>query len=355
MTFPLTPPELGHWALALAVWLGSGLILIAAKRLALRWLTHRHPNPSQNPILLGAVKSLKSFFFWALGFAIGISYAPVHWGSAIKDVLIVVVGLQILITGSDLIVPISAFAFRRSDVVEVRTAQNALNVLLRVVLWVAVVLLILENLGVKITTLVAGLGVGGIAAGLALQNVASDLFASLSIMWDKPFQIGDFITISTFSGTVERVGIQTTRLRSVAGEELIFPNTYLVTGQIHNYKRMEERRVLFAVGVTYDTSPEQLRAIPELIKNIIAAQSHTRFDRAHFKDFGPSSLDFEIVYYVLTPDYTTYMDIQQAINLALLNAFEERHIAFAFPTQTIIVAPNNAGEEPAVPSPPDES
>lgn len=280
--------------------------------------------------------------------AIGLSYAPVHWSAAVRDVLIAAVGLQLLITGSDLIAPISAFAFRKSDALEVRTAQNALSVLLRVLLWVSVILLTLENLEVKITTLVAGLGVGGIATGLALQNVASDLFASLSIMWDKPFQIGDSIAISTFSGIVERVGIQTTRLRSVTGEEIIFPNTYLVTGQIHNYKRMEERRILFTIGVTYDTTPEQLKDIPQIIQDIIEAQPHARFNRAHFKDFGPSSLDFEIVYYVLTPDYTVYMDTQQAIKMALVYAFAERQIEFAFPTQTIIVAPSG---EPVPPAP----
>ncbi len=336
------------WALALAVWLLTGIILVALKRLVLGWLTRRYPNPNQKSILLGAVKSLKSFFFWAVGLAIGLSYAPVHWSAAVRDVLIAAVGLQLLITGSDLIAPVSAFAFRKNDALEVRTAQNALGVLLRVLLWVSVILLTLENLGVKITTLVAGLGVGGIAAGLALQNVASDLFASLSIMWDKPFQIGDSITISTFSGTVERVGIQTTRLRSVTGEELIFPNTYLVTGQIHNYKRMEERRILFTIGVTYDTTPEQLKDIPQIIQKIIEDQPHARFNRAHFKDFGPSSLDFEIVYYVLTPDYTIYMDTQQAINMALVYAFAERQIEFAFPTQTIIIAPSG---EPVPPAP----
>ncbi len=340
MTIPLHQP-LVRWGAALALWFLSTFILLGIKRMLVRWFSRKRPstNARFRPEALQVTQSINPLFLWAIGFAIGIPLAPAHWGHAIKVALILGASVQVLITGSSLINPLTgSLLFRRGEQQEDQTAQNALNILLRVLLWVLVILLSLENLGVKISTLVAGLGVGGIAAGLALQHVASDLFASVAIMWDKPFQIGDFITIDTLSGTVERVGIKTTRIRSITGEELIFPNTDLVTGRIHNFRRMEERRIVFSIGATYDTSVENLRAIPSIIQKVIANLPQVRFDRAHFKDFGPSSLDFEIVYFILTAEYTIYMDIQQTINLALIDAFQQRGIEFAFPTQTIILA-----------------
>lgn len=205
----------------------------------------------------------------------------------------------------------------------------------RVVIWLLVLLLILDNLGINVTALVASLGIGGIAVALAMQNILGDLFASLSIAIDKPFVIGDFIILGQEMGSVEHVGLKTTRLRSLSGEQIILSNNDLLQSRIHNYKRMQERRVVFSVGVTYDTPPDKLADIPDLIQKIVAAQSHVRFDRAHFKSLGAFSLDFEIVYFVLLPDYAVYMDVQQAINLALVRSFAERRIAFAFPTQTL--------------------
>ncbi len=218
-----------------------------------------------------------------------------------------------------------------------RTTAAALGFVGRLVLFSLVLLLGLENLGVHVTTLVAGLGITSLAVALALQNLLGDLFASLSIVFDKPFEIGDFIIVGDHMGSVEHVGLRTTRVRSLSGEQLVFPNNDLLTSRIRNYKRMEERRVVFPFGVTYDTPRPALEEIPAVVREIVEAQQDVRFDRSHFKAFGAYSLDFETVYYVLTSDYNRYMDIQQTINLALFHAFDERGIAFAFPTQSLVV------------------
>jgi small-conductance mechanosensitive channel len=217
------------------------------------------------------------------------------------------------------------------------TTFTALGFVLRLILWSVIMLLILDNLGINITTLVAGLGITGIAVALAVQNILGDLFASLSIVLDKPFVIGDFIILDNYLGAVEHIGLKTTRLRSLTGEQLVISNSDLLKSRIRNYKRMFERRVLFTLGVTYQTSLEKIQKIPGMIKSIVEAQDQVRFDRAHFKEYGNFSLNFEIVYWVKSPDYTTYMDIQQAINLEIYKQFEEHGIEFAYPTQTLFI------------------
>ena len=217
-------------------------------------------------------------------------------------------------------------------------AMDFVGFLLRLVVWAAVLLLLLDNLGVNVTTLIAGLGVGGIAVALAAQNVLGDLFASLSIVLDKPFVVGDFIAVADFMGSVENVGLKTTRLRSLSGEQVVFSNTDLLNSRIRNYGRMFERRVVSSFGVTYQTPAAKLRRIPEIIREIVQGQAKVRFDRAHFQKLGDSALSFEFVYYVLTPDYNHYMDVQQNINLALLEQLAAEGVEFAYPTQTVFVS-----------------
>ena len=217
------------------------------------------------------------------------------------------------------------------------TTLNLLNFIGRVVIWTIVLLVVLDNLGVNITALVAGLGVGGIAVALALQTILGDLFASLSIVLDKPFVVGDFLIVGDLMGSVEYVGLKTTRLRSLSGEQLVFSNSDLLHSRIRNYGRMYERRVPFDIGVTYQTPRDKLELIPTIIRNAIEQQAKTRFDRSHFKQYGDFALVFESVYYVLGPDYNQYMDIQQAINLHIHARFEQEGIEFAYPTQTLFV------------------
>jgi small-conductance mechanosensitive channel len=210
--------------------------------------------------------------------------------------------------------------------------------LVRLVVWAAVLLVLLDNLGVNVTTLIAGLGVGGIAIALAAQNILGDLFSSLSIVFDKPFVVGDFIIVGDFLGSVEHVGLKTTRLRSLSGEQLVFSNTDLLNSRVRNYGRMFERRVVSSLGVTYRTPADKLARIPTMIREIAEREQKLRFDRAHFQTFGESALLFEYVYYVLTPDYNFYMDVQQRINLALFEQFAAEGIEFAYPTQTLFIS-----------------
>ena len=217
----------------------------------------------------------------------------------------------------------------------------------RVVVWAILFLLILDNLGIDVTALVAGLGIGGIALALAVQNVLQDVFASVSITLDRPFEIGDTIHIDEHVGTVQHIGIKTTRLRSLNGEELVFANADLLKSRIRNYKRMFERRVLFTVGVTYSTPVALLERLPADFREIVERQKETRFDRAHFKAFGQSSLDFEIVYFVNSPEYVKMMDTQQLVCLDILRHLEELGVALAFPTRTIYVeTTGDSGEKP---------
>lgn len=210
-----------------------------------------------------------------------------------------------------------------------------LGILLRVVVWVMMLLAILSNMGIDITALVASLGVGGIAIALAIQTVLSDVFASLAIGFDKPFEHGDFIVFGDIAGTIEHIGLKTTRLRSLSGEQIVCSNTILLQQTIHNYKRMQQRRLVFTFGISYATPSEQVREISELVKTIIQGIEMTRFDRAHFLAFDDSKLTFEVVYFVLSADYNVYMDIQQEINLQLMAALEKRNIRFAFPIRQV--------------------
>lgn len=219
------------------------------------------------------------------------------------------------------------------------TTITALSFVLRIILWSVIILLVLDNLGVNITALVAGLGVGGVAVALAVQNILGDLFASLSIVFDKPFVIGDFIIVDDYLGSVEYIGLKTTRIRSLSGEQLVISNSDLLQSRIRNFKRMFERRILFSIGVIYQTTPEKLAIIPSILQEIIEKHEKVRFDRAHFKEFADFSLNFEIVYWVKDQDYKVYMDIQQSINLEIFKRFADEGIEFAYPTQTIFVSP----------------
>lgn len=224
------------------------------------------------------------------------------------------------------------------------TSLTALSFVAQLLLWTLMLLLALDNLGIDVTALVAGLGIGGIAVALAVQNILGDLFASLSIVVDKPFVNGDFIIVDDYMGTVENVGLKTTRIRSLGGEQIIFSNSDLLKTRVRNYKRMYERRVVFAFGVTYSTTPDQLEKLPALVKQIVESQKNVRFDRSHFQKFGESSLDFETVYWVLSPDYNAYMDVQQAINLAIVRALAKEEVGFAFPTRTLEIGGQGSGK-----------
>ncbi len=215
---------------------------------------------------------------------------------------------------------------------------SIIGVIARMAIWTIVVLLILENAGVDVSALVAGLGIGGVAVALAMQNILGDLFASLSITFDHPFVLGDLLLVEGYAGRVEHIGLKSTRLRSVNGEQIILSNADLLRSRLRNYGRLSERRVEFALSVAYGTHPETLERIPRIIGEIVAAQADVRFDRCHFAKHGPWSLDFETVYHVLSPDYARHMDIQQAIQLQVHRAFARAAIEFACPPHAVVAA-----------------
>lgn len=217
------------------------------------------------------------------------------------------------------------------------TTLDALGLIGKTALWVVLALILLDNLGVEISSLVASLGIGGIAVALAVQNILGDLFASLTITLDKPFVIGDFVEVDEFVGDVEHIGLKSTRIRSLSGEELIFSNNDLLSSRIRNYKRLEKRRISFSFDIVYGTPLEKLKEIPKIVEDIISPLDEVEFERVHFKSLGDFSLNFGVVYYVLDPTYAAYLDIQQNINLELYQRFEQEGIEFAYPTQTILM------------------
>lgn len=218
------------------------------------------------------------------------------------------------------------------------TMIRTLGFLGKAALWTVMILVALHNTGVNIMALVAGMGIGGIAVALALQNILSDVFASVSIILDKPYQVGDFIVVGDSMGTVERIGIKTTRVRSLGGEQLVFANGELLKARIRNFKRMSERRVEFSIGVPFTTPHAKAERIPALLREIIESNDQVRLERAHFKEFGESSLTFECVYFVKESDYGLYLGTQQAINLEILRRFQDEEIELAHPSRTLYIA-----------------
>ncbi len=275
---------------------------------------------------------------------------PPEAETVLKGILVVGLHLQFGFWGMGVINYLVA-RWKRQQIEDdpgMATAVGAVGFIARLGLWAILGLTALGTLGVEVSAFVASLGIGGVAVALALQNVLGDLFASMSIVFDKPFVIGDFVQVGDLAGSVEYVGLKTTRVRSLSGEQLVFSNSDLLGSRIRNFGRMNERRAAFGIGVVYGTPPEKLRRIPGMIQAAVEGCEHARFDRSHFKSFGASSLDFETVYYMKVPDYATYMNAQQRINFELYEAFAAQGIEFAFPTQTLhIVPPEGAGGESA--------
>lgn len=214
---------------------------------------------------------------------------------------------------------------------------QSIGFLCRLGIWAVAGLFALANFGVDISVILAGGTIGGLAIAFAFQSILKDLFSSLSIILDKPFEVGDYLVVGDLSGTVERVGLQTTRMKSLTGEQIVFHNGDLLSSRLRNYKHMKERRVSFTIGVTYGTPAVQLDAIPGMIEKIVDLEETARFDRCHFKTLASSSFDFDTVFYMKVPEYASYLDVQQRINLAIVRKFEEEKIEFAYPTQTIFL------------------
>ena len=289
-------------------------------------------------IVAELLHGLRTFFFVIVSFYLAVEFIAADAPAVPWLIRVVFIGafIQLGLSGNDLIGAASKWYLesKENEPSQV-TASRAMAMVGKLVLWVIVFLLILDNFGFDVTALVAGLGIGGIAIALAVQNVLADLLAYVSIVADQPFVFGDFLVIGEYSGTVEHIGLKTTRIRSLSGEQIVFSNNDLLGSRVRNYKRMNERRAVFSVGVTYDTSHEVLEKLPSIFQAAVEGQDNTRFDRAHLKTFGDFSINFEVVYYMLVPDYAAYMDTQQAVNLHVHDVFTKEGIEFAFPTQTL--------------------
>ncbi len=222
----------------------------------------------------------------------------------------------------------------KAEAVHLDTARN-IGYLANVALGLGGLLFFLDNLGVNITSMLAGLGIGGVAVALAAQSILGDLFSAVAIYLDKPFEVGDFIVLDDYKGTVEHVGIKTTRVRSLSGEVLVFANSHLTSSRIRNFQLMKERRVVLNFGLVLQTPVDKVKAVPRVVKDIILNTEKVKLDRVHFSGLGESALQFEAVYFVQDPDFNLYMDLNQRILLSILEAFEAEGVRLAYPTRTL--------------------
>lgn len=279
-------------------------------------------------------------FLYLLSIYLGIQYLKTD--GRVKRVLHVVALVVLIYFSIRVITKLAAYLLRnflkkRHGHDDTIPQANGILLIANIVIWTIGIIFLIDNLGYSITTIITGLGIGGIAIALAAQTILGDLFSYFSIFFDKPFETGDFIIIGQQMGTVEHIGVKTTRLRALSGEQLIVANNDLTSSRVQNYKRMEKRRVVFSLGIEYETTPDKVKQVPEILKAIITNQRDTQLDRAHFTGFGESSLNFEVVYYILSADYNLYMDRQQSICLDILNTFEKEKIAFAYPTRRLVM------------------
>lgn len=245
------------------------------------------------------------------------------------------------LVSSVLILLLKTWVREQENGVEKVKQIGGIILIINVLIWGLGILFLFDNLGYDVTAIVTGMGIGGIAVALAAQNILGDLFNYFVIFFDRPIEIGDFIVIDDKNGVVEKIGIKTTRVKTLSGEQLVIANSDLTSSRIHNYKKMQRRRILFGVGVSYETSNEDLKRIPGILKEIVNHQQPITFDRAHFKEFGDSSLNFEVVYYIEDAAYNTYMDIQQQINFEIFDKFQNMGISIAFPTRTLYLRNEN--------------
>ena len=289
--------------------------------------------------LITIVKSLKPPFYWFLAFFFAVRFLAlgaltvkiINGILAVWIVYQVIAGIQILINY------ILNKKFAKEDDAGAKAAINYIGLISKIILWSGGLLLIFSNIGIDITSLIAGLGIGGIAIAFALQNILSDLFSSFAIYFDKPFAIGDFIVTGNHSGIVEKIGIKTTRIRALQGEEIVISNNELTSARIQNFKKLEKRRIVSSFGILYETPIEKIKKVKSIVENIFKNLENTEFSRVHFKQLGDFSLNFEVVYSITTNDYNIYMDTQEKFNLALMEAFESEQIEFAYPTQKIFI------------------
>ncbi|MBP9854335.1 MAG: mechanosensitive ion channel family protein [Candidatus Omnitrophica bacterium] len=333
------------YAFAIVTFLGLILGLSVFKKFLIKYLTKLAQKTTNHfddiVVTLLSQIGLSAFSVISLYFATLPLILPESLRVFIRYALVIVVTIRSVLILQEIVKYGIGKAYRqrmKADDPSIELMVKSISGILRWVIWALAVIFILDNMGVNISTFVAGIGIGGIAVAMASQAILGDAFSALSIFLDKPFEIGDFIILDgDYLGTVEHIGIKTTRIRSLSGEQLVFSNSDLTKSRIKNYKRMQTRRIAFKIGIVYQTPLEKVKKIPQIVKEIITNINDVRLDRVHFQSYGDFSLIYEIVYYVQSSDYNIYMDKQQEINFALMEAFERENIAFAYPTQTLFV------------------
>lgn len=302
-------------------------------------VTSRTPSEVDDAMVSAAEKFIIPYLYFGINYAIINQLELTKHVEHILNVAFAVITAYYFVRFINHVIHLSVLMYmeRKHESAERISHLSGILIMVKVMVWIGGALMLVENLGYNITTIITGLGIGGIAIALAAQNILSDLFSYFVIFFDKPFEIGDNISMNNASGTVEKIGIKTSHIRSVSGELLVVPNAELVKSIIKNFKRLERRGVIFKLNVRYDTAEEKLRLLPQLIETIVHKQQYTKFDRCHLVAFDNFCLTYEILYYIDTPDYKTYLDIQQNIYLEVLDAFIKQGIDFAFPGQTFIL------------------
>jgi len=341
--------SVGVWTIALVAFLLTFTLLplikgfIAARRRKWREAGRIHPLAIELTALLIARTSRVFLWMVALWFASTLLYFPNRVERVIHITIVFSFWFQAGLWGMAAVRYAIERRGRRAGIVGTDAAQSgSIDIIVFIAgltIWTMAFLLALDNLGVQIKPLLTGLGIGGVAVALAVQSVLGDVLASMSIALDKPFGIGDSLAVDDIQGTVEHIGVKSTRLRSISGEQIILANADVLKARVRNYGRMRERRSAFRLNVTYDTPAEKLRAIPPAVRAVIEAQPQTRFDRCHFLSFGEWALQFEVVYYVTVSDYKTYADLQQTINLGILESFAALGVDIAFATHSLHTTP----------------
>jgi small-conductance mechanosensitive channel len=328
------------YAIAIGIFIGGMIIINIFKRIILKRMktwADKTETRIDNFIITGIEKSIVPLLYFG-AFYVGVTTLTL----TPKLVRVIEVISLFLLTffvirfiSSSIMFSLHHF-MKKQDRGEEKVRQlRGMTVLINIMIWTIGLVFLMDNLGFDISAVIAGLGIGGIAIALAAQAILGDLFSYFVIFFDRPFEVGDFILVGDKVGTIEYTGIKTTRIRALSGEQLVFSNTDLTNSRIHNFKKMERRRVVFKLGVIYQTPAEKLAEISSLVKEIIEKQPDADFDRGHFASYGDFSLNFEFVYFVNGPDYVRFMDTQQRINLEIYQAFEKRGIEFAYPTQTL--------------------
>jgi len=285
--------------------------------------------------LVKMIENISSLFYWFLAFYMTIKIVGLNTKleSVLDGIFLVLIVWEVLKIAQNII----EYALKKTSAGKDETVLHGLNLIIKIVLWSTGCLLVLSNLGFNISAIAASMGIGGIAIALAAQNILGDLFSSFSIYFDKPFRLGDFIVVGTDKGTVKKIGLKTTRIETLQGEELVISNKELTEARIQNYKKMKRRRIAFKFGVIYATPLAKLQKIPETIMTIIEKQELATPQRAHFREFGDFSLNFEVTYYIESQDFDDYLNTQQNINFEIKRSFEKDGIEMAFPTQTLFV------------------